>query len=115
MHRTDAFRLVAAEVESRLPGPRGERFALAAKRGQLEVELYKPIDVDAQTPHTRDEAYVVLEGRGLFVMGAERVPFGPGDLLFVPAGLEHRFTDFGETLVAWVIFFGPEGGEPVPD
>jgi hypothetical protein len=31
----------------------------------------------------------------------------------VPAGIVHRFEDFGETLTAWVFFFGPEGGEQV--
>jgi hypothetical protein len=32
-----------------------------------------------------------------------RVPFGPGDLLFVAAGTEHRFEDFTEDLGVWVV------------
>ncbi|MDQ3378133.1 MAG: cupin domain-containing protein, partial [Actinomycetota bacterium] len=35
----------------------------------------------------------------------------PGDALFVPAGVEHRFENFTDDLVAWVVFYGPEGGE----
>ncbi|MDB3895858.1 hypothetical protein N9361_00920 [Alphaproteobacteria bacterium] len=31
--------------------------------------------------------------------------------MFVPAGLPHRFTDFGDTMSTWVMFFGPNGGE----
>ena len=36
---------------------------------------------------------------------------GPGDLLFVPARVPHRFDNFTDDLVVWVIFYGPEGGE----
>ncbi len=37
--------------------------------------------------------------------------FGPGDLLFVPAGVVHRFEEFTDDLVVWVVFYGPPGGE----
>jgi mannose-6-phosphate isomerase-like protein (cupin superfamily) len=95
----------------RLPGPHGERFATVFKHGTLEVEIYKPSAVDPQTPHTRDEAYIVVSGSGIFVNGESREPFGPGDFLFVPAGVEHRFEDFDDDLLVWVLFYGPEGGE----
>lgn len=52
---------------------------------QTEVELYAPRGVDGQTPHRRDELYVVVSGTGEFVNGPEMHPFGPGDVLFVPA------------------------------
>lgn len=41
--------------------------------------------------------------------GQERHYFG--DVLFVPAGVEHRFEDFSDDLAGWVVFYGPEGGE----
>ena len=34
-----------------------------------------------------------------------------GEALFVPAGVEHRFEDFTDDFAAWVVFYGPEGGE----
>jgi quercetin dioxygenase-like cupin family protein len=34
------------------------------------------------------------------------VGFGPGDLLWVPAGVVHRFKDFTDDLAVWVVFFG---------
>ncbi len=94
-----------------LLGAGGPRFATVLKHGTLLVEIYAPRGRDPQQPHTRDEVYVVVEGRGHFVNGPRRHPFGPGDLLFVPAGVAHRFEDFTDDLVVWVIFYGPEGGE----
>ncbi len=79
--------------------------------GTLSVELYKPEGVDLQKPHSRDEVYVVISGSGMFLNGKETVAFGPGDFLFVPAGQEHRFLDFTDDFVTWVLFYGPEGGE----
>jgi mannose-6-phosphate isomerase-like protein (cupin superfamily) len=94
-----------------LPGPGGERFAWVFGHGSMEVEIYAPRSTDPQTPHTRDELYVVVDGSGTFVNGTERHPFGPGEVLFVPAGVEHRFEDFTDDLAVWVVFYGPEGGE----
>jgi mannose-6-phosphate isomerase-like protein (cupin superfamily) len=94
-----------------LPGPGGERFAKVLVHGSMEVEVYAPRGTDPQTPHTRDELYVVVSGSGELVNGPERHEFGRGDVLFVPASVEHRFEDFTDDLVVWVVFYGPEGGE----
>jgi mannose-6-phosphate isomerase-like protein (cupin superfamily) len=99
------------EALARLPGPKGERFAALLKHGSLTVEIYAPRGSDPQSPHTRDEVYVVVQGSGEFNNGPGREPFAPGDLLFVPAGVEHRFVSFSKDLIVWVIFYGPEGGE----
>ncbi len=81
------------------------------RHGTLEVEIYAPRGRDPQAPHTRDEIYVVIRGNGSFVDGPVRETFEPGDVLFVPAGVEHRFEDFTNGFAAWVFFYGPEGGE----
>lgn len=94
-----------------LLGTSGPRFATVLEHGTLLVEIYAPRGRDLQQAHTRDEIYVVAEGRGHFRNGPRRHPFGPGDLLFVPAGTEHRFEEFTQDLVVWVVFYGPEGGE----
>lgn len=95
----------------RLPTPDGKPFVVACEHGTLVVELFAPRGLDTQTPHRRDEVYVVVRGAGFFVNGPSRHRFGPGDLLFVPAGVEHRFEEFTDDLAAWVIFYGPDGGE----
>ena len=104
-------RTTVAEAIVLLPGPAGERFAKVLWHGSMEVEIYAPRGTDPQTPHTRDELYVVVNGSGEFVNGPERHSFSPGDVLFVPAGVEHRFEDFTDDLAVWVVFYGPEGGE----
>lgn len=104
-------RVELAEAAARLPGPGGERFAEVLAHGSLVVEFYAPRGHDPQQPHTRDELYVVISGRGQFVNGDDRHPFAPGDVLFVPAGVTHRFEDFTDDLALWVFFYGPEGGE----
>ena len=105
------FRVTLEEALQRVPDAQGQRFAKVLSHGSLEVEIYAPKDVDLQTPHTRDELYVVMQGSGMFINGAERYPFTAGDVLFVPAGVVHRFEDFTDDFAVWVVFYGPEGGE----
>jgi mannose-6-phosphate isomerase-like protein (cupin superfamily) len=99
------------EAMERLPGPGGKRSVGLFEHGTLLVKIYAPRGDDPQQPHTRDELYVVAAGAGQFVNGETRHEFGPGDALFVPAGVVHRFEDFSDDLAVWVMFYGPEGGE----
>jgi mannose-6-phosphate isomerase-like protein (cupin superfamily) len=105
-------RVTVAQGLGRLPGSQGERYVELFQHGSLSVELYAPRGTDPQTPHTRDEVYVVIEGSGSFRNGTERHRFERGDVLFVAAGVEHRFEEFTDDLAVWVFFYGPEGGEP---
>ena len=89
----------------------GVPFAELFAHGSLSVEVYRPRGRDLQTPHTRDELYVVISGHGEFVDGGRRQSFEPGQVLFVPAGREHRFENFSDDFATWVFFYGPEGGE----
>lgn len=89
----------------------GLRSVPLLEHGTLLVKFYAPRGSDSQTPHTRDEVYVVAQGRGVFFDGTERRPFATGDMLFVAAGTTHRFEDFSDDFGTWVMFYGPEGGE----
>jgi quercetin dioxygenase-like cupin family protein len=86
-------------------------FVSLFRHGTLEIEFYKPDGLDKQTPHTRDEVYVVISGSGVFVCGDKRRPFETGEVLFARAGEQHRFEDFTPDFATWVFFYGPEGGE----
>lgn len=99
------------EALSKGPPPPGNLAVPIFAHGTLEVEIYTPVGNDPQTPHTRDEIYVVAKGNGFFVDGDERYPVSAGSFLFVPAGKDHRFEDFSSDFTVWVAFYGPEGGE----
>jgi mannose-6-phosphate isomerase-like protein (cupin superfamily) len=90
---------------------RNQLFLEVFTHGALSVEIYKPNKKDLQTPHDRDEIYVIISGTGTFINGGERTAFKPGTFLFVPAGVEHRFENFTEDFSTWVFFYGPKGGE----
>jgi mannose-6-phosphate isomerase-like protein (cupin superfamily) len=85
--------------------PEGVPFTNAFSKNDFELEFFAPRGKDRQTPHEKDEIYVVVRGRGEFVVNGERTDFAAGDVLFVEAGVEHRFENFSEDLATWVIFF----------
>ena len=91
---------------------KGLPFRTVLSHGSMEVEIYAPQGRDDQQPHTRDELYVVISGTGHFDNHGVVTPFAPGDVLFVRAGAPHRFIDFTDDFATWVVFYGPEGGEP---
>jgi len=76
------------------------------KCGSLEIEIYQPRGHDPQQPHWCDEVYFVISGTGYFRNGEDRNPFKPGDVMFVPAGVEHRFEDFSDDFATWAMLVG---------
>lgn len=64
---------------------------------------------DPQSPHTEDELYHVVSGRATIRVGEEDRPVRPGSLVFVAAGIPHRFHAIEEDLVVLVVFGPAEG------
>ena len=83
-------------------------FVELSRDGNWVFEYYAPQEVDLQQPHSRDEVYFIISGSGMFVNGNERHAFAKGDLLFVPAGVVHRFEEFSDDFACWVVFGGGE-------
>ncbi len=111
MQFSNARNIRFADAIRAVPTADGKRFAALFEHGTLQVEIYAPRGTDPQSPHTRDELYVVVKGSGTFVNGDQRIQFTEGDILFAAAGEVHRFEDFSDDFCTWVIFYGPEGGE----
>lgn len=110
----------------RMAADPGHLTALMLSHGSMQLRWFSPQESDDQVPHDRDELYIVVAGHGTFMRAADaapfddvaipladadRVQFQPGDALFVPAGTVHRFEDFSNDFAAWIVFYGPEGGE----
>lgn len=108
------------------PNDAGRATSLMLAHGSMELRWFAPKEHDSQTPHDRDELYIIVSGTGVFmrgveslpfddtslpIQGEERIRFGPGDALFVAAGTVHRFEEFSEDFASWIVFYGPEGGE----
>jgi mannose-6-phosphate isomerase-like protein (cupin superfamily) len=74
----------------------------------MSAGLYhlKAGSTDSQQPHHEDEAYVVMRGRGKFMMNGEDRDVQAGSVLFVPAHLEHRFHSIDEDMEI-LVFFAP--------
>jgi mannose-6-phosphate isomerase-like protein (cupin superfamily) len=64
---------------------------------------------DFQSPHTEDEIYHVVEGRGQITVGSEVRTVGPGAVVYVGARVPHHFHDITERLTLLVVFGPAEG------
>jgi mannose-6-phosphate isomerase-like protein (cupin superfamily) len=74
----------------------------------MSLGLYAlPADgLDPQKPHTEDEVYYIVSGRGQIKVADEDRPVQPGSIVFVPAEVEHYFHSITEDLQI-LVFFAP--------
>lgn len=63
-------------------------------------------ETDPQSPHKEDEMYFVVSGRARMRIGSEDQPVSSGSVIFVEAGVEHRFHKIEENLQI-LVFFAP--------
>ena len=99
------------EALSAGPTPAGNLATPIFAHGSLVAEMYRPEGSDPQTPHDRDEVYLIARGTAVFFDGAGRVDVSAGAFPFVAAGQPHRFESFSSDFACWVLFYGPVGGE----
>lgn len=62
--------------------------------------------VDPQEPHSEDEVYYVTAGRGVIRVDGEDRIVHAGTIVYVAAGIEHRFDSVEEELSV-LVFFAP--------
>jgi mannose-6-phosphate isomerase-like protein (cupin superfamily) len=96
-----------SEVLATIAGS-GRPFAEVVRSHDLSVGVYVLAagGTDHQSPHTEDEVYYVVRGRGSITVGGEARPVGPGSIVFVAADVAHHFHDIDEELVV-LVAFGP--------
>src|SRR5689334_14514924 len=79
---------------------------LASEKLSVGLAIWKAGSMDRQQPQKEDEAYYVISGRGAIRVAGEDRPVRPGSLVFVAAGVEHRFHDIEEDLRV-LVFWAP--------
>jgi mannose-6-phosphate isomerase-like protein (cupin superfamily) len=105
------FKITAKDALQQLLEQTEFPFTVMMKHGTMTIEYFAPQNVDTQTPHRQDEIYVIISGHSTFYRDRERTTCKQNDILFVPAGIEHRFENFSDDFATWVIFYGADGGE----
>ena len=61
--------------------------------------------------HREDEGFYVLEGHYLFEADGKRFEANPGDFVFIPKHIPHRFLNIGETNGTILLTLEPAGIE----
>jgi mannose-6-phosphate isomerase-like protein (cupin superfamily) len=68
------------------------------------IIVLHPGEKDTQEPHSADELYYVTKGSGMMELGKTRKSISQGSIVFVPAGLRHKFYGNSEDLVVLYVF-----------
>ncbi|HET9455821.1 MAG TPA: cupin domain-containing protein [Candidatus Limnocylindrales bacterium] len=107
-HAMDAFEL--ADLLARREAD-GRAYLEFLRVPDLSVGLYVLAAgaPDPQQPHTEDEAYYVVDGAGRITVGGEVRDVRAGSIVFVAAGVPHRFHDITDELRILVVFGPAEG------
>jgi len=69
---------------------------------------------DGQQPHTEDEVYVVMAGRGRIRVGDEDRAVRAGSVVYVGASVEHRVHAVDDDLHVLVLWAPPRGARADP-
>src|ERR1700682_2451269 len=110
----DAFEIAQLVSERRNSGSSYLEFL---RQPSMSLGLYAlPAgSVDEQEPHTEDEIYYIVSGRGQIRVAAESRPVETGSVIFVAANVEHRFHDITEDLTTLVFFAPAEYSQAHPE
>jgi mannose-6-phosphate isomerase-like protein (cupin superfamily) len=105
MERTpDPISLATARELPWKPGRSAEAFV----DGDLEIRFTPRPTNGPQTPHGRDEVYIVASGTGFYRADGRLTRVGAGDMCFAAAHAVHGFEDFSDDFAIWIIFYGPQ-------
>ncbi|HUS02554.1 MAG TPA: cupin domain-containing protein [Chitinophagaceae bacterium] len=107
----ERYHISIAEAVEALKNEQDKPFAVLIKNGSMSIEYFAPKDIDTQQPHKQDEIYVIASGSSQFFRNGEVIECNKGDVLFVPANMEHHFMNFTDDFATWVIFYGAYGDE----
>ena len=105
------MKFTVEEFRAKLPLPADEKwkdgvwFTNAFTKGEFELEFFAPRGTDFQTPHEKDEFYIIVSGSADLIKETETINCQSGDAVFVAAKEAHHFENISEDFAIWVIFF----------
>ena len=83
-----------------------EFFRAASGKLSMTIAFWPAGGEDPQEPHTEDEVYYLASGRGQIRVDGEDRAVQPGSIVYVAAGVEHKFHSIEEDLEV-VVFWSP--------
>jgi mannose-6-phosphate isomerase-like protein (cupin superfamily) len=104
---TTPARWSAYEVEAMRRRASGERaYAEFLRVPAMSAGIYRlPAGAaDPQRPHGEEELYYVIAGRAVLRVDGDDRPVAPGSIVYVAAGVPHRFHSIAEALEVLVLF-----------
>ena len=108
----NAHEVPELDAQPRDADGRGYVDFLASERLSVGLAIWPRGVTDRQKPHLEDEVYHVISGKATIRVADEDRPVVAGSLVFVAAGVEHRFRDIEEHLRVLVFWAPPHGGPP---
>jgi mannose-6-phosphate isomerase-like protein (cupin superfamily) len=82
------------------------------RKTSMSVGIYRlnAGDVDRQKPHSQDEMYYIIQGKGVINVNGDDREVKAGSIVFIPAKVEHFFHFITEDLITLVFFAPAESG-----
>jgi quercetin dioxygenase-like cupin family protein len=78
---------------------------VGGNRGSLGYSVFTPGTTLAPVCHETEELAFVVSGEGEVLLDGEALAFGPGDALYIPAGVWHAVSNTGEEDAVMVFGF----------
>lgn len=107
----EAFEIPQLDPQPRDSDGHGYIDFFASDKLSVGLAIWARGSTDRQRPHSEDEVYYVISGRGAIQVGGVDRQVQPGSLIFVATGVEHRFHDIAEDLRV-LVFWAPPHNAP---
>lgn len=64
---------------------------LKVRNLEAGIIVLHPNEADTQEPHSDDELYYVIKGNAWMEIGKKKIQVKESSIIFIPAGMQHRF------------------------
>ncbi|SJZ68161.1 cupin domain-containing protein [Consotaella salsifontis] len=100
-----------SQISAQHGSPAKQAIAQGFAHGTMSLSLYTPRQGERQEARDQDAVFIIASGSAEIDLDCASMSVKMGDAVFARAGKEHRFSDMSEDFAAWVMLWGPTGGE----